>query len=523
MRRVALLLALTLWAWPAAAQVIVESDRIDATSVTLYRDPARGERPIRRGWPGGYALITETRTFSVPAGESVIRFVGVSQGMLPETAIVTGLPKGVKEKNRDARLLSPAALIDAYLKRSVTIRRTNRATGKATTADAVIQAGPGGGVVLTTDDGVEALGCSGLPEALRFPRVPADLSAKPTLSVITESAAPATVTVQLSYLAQGLDWSANYVARVSENGETLDLFAWLTVVNGGSQGFAVANTNAVAGAPNKERAAPLPTPPAPELHLQCWPMDGTSTHPSWGIDRDVPEALPAPMAMSAAYAEDVVVTGQRVSARAPAAKAVMVAQQEELGDLKLYRVPEPVTVAAQSQKQVAMITQPNVRFERVYTGTFDQFDYDPATIRRQSVEAGRVLRTENLKARGLGLPLPAGAVVVFEEARGESLLVGESTLSDRAVGEEVELTTGTSSDVRYEVTALPPSKRLQPYSVEVTNARSTPETFEFVIPFEIASSSVKLVERKGRKAWRVTVPANGSAKLGFGLKLERAD
>lgn len=524
MRRLIISLLLALWAWPAAAQAIVESDRIDSISVTLYRDPNRNEGAIRRGWPGGYALITETRTFSVPAGESVIRFVGVSQGMLPESAIVTGLPRGVKEKNRDARLLSPAALVDAYLKRSVTVRRTNRATGKVTTVEGVIEAGPGGGVVLSTAEGVVALGCSGLPEGLTYPKVPADLSAKPTLSVITQSTAPATVTVQLSYIAQGLDWSANYVARVAENGETLDLFAWLTVVNGGSQGFAGARTNAVAGAPNKEAAAALPTPAAPDLQLQCWPTDITSTHPSWGIDRGMPEALPAPMAVAGYADSDIVVTAQRRSAKMQdvpmAVSAVMVAQQEELGDLKLYRVPEPVTVAAQSQKQVAMITQPNVKFERIYTGSFEQFDYDPATIQRGSHEAGRVLRTENLKAKGLGVALPAGGVVVFEQARGESLLVGESDLSDRAVGEEVELATGTSTDVRYEVTARPPSGRREPYEVEVTNARSTPEMFEFVIPYKVASSSAKLVERKGRKAWRVTVPANGTAKLSFALKLE---
>ncbi len=258
-------LSLLLAASPVAAQTLVESDRIDAVSVTLYRDPNRGAGAIPpRGWPGGYALITETRTIRVPAGKSVIRFVGVSEGMLPETAIVTGLPQQVNEKNRDARLLSPAALIDAYLKRRVTIRRTNRATGKVTEGEAIIQSGPGGGVLLTTAGGVEALGCSGLPEALSYPGVPADLSAKPTLSVTTDNAAAATVTVQLSYLAQGFDWSANYVAQVADDGETLDLFAWLTVANGGSQGFAGARTNAVAGAPNKERAAVLPKGPPPD-------------------------------------------------------------------------------------------------------------------------------------------------------------------------------------------------------------------------------------------------------------------
>jgi hypothetical protein len=521
MYRVLLWLGLMLVAAPAAAQPIVSSEKIDAISVTLYRDPQRGEAPIQAVWPGGYALITETRTISLPAGRSVIRFVGVSEGMMPETAIVTGLPRKVNEKNRDALLLSPSALVNAYLKRQVTIRRTNPATGKVTVGDAVIQSGPGGGVILTTADGVEALGCSGLPEGLSYAQVPDDLSAKPTLSVVTDNDAPATVKVQLSYLAQGLDWSANYVARVSDDGNTLDLFAWLTVVNGGSQGFAGASTNAVAGEPNKEAAAELPHGPQPELHLQCWPMDNTSTYPSWGIDKMVPPA-PAPM-MEAGFAGDIVVTASRMRSNnmdtPMAVAAVMVAQQEELGDLKLYRIPEPVTVAALSRKQVAMIDRHDVKFARIYTGDFTQFDYRPDG-KPESQEAQRVLRMENREAEGLGLPLPAGRVAVFENTRGESLLVGESSVTDKAIGEEVEFETGTTTDLRYTITARRYSGRREPYSVHVTNARATPETFELAIPYKIGSSSEKLIERKGRKTWRVTVPANGEARLDFTLKLE---
>jgi hypothetical protein len=525
MRRILLVLSLLSAASPAGAQTLVESDRIDAVSVTLYRDPARGEGAIPSGgWPGGYALVTETRTIRVPAGESVIRFVGVSEGMMPETAIVTGLPQQVGEKNRDARLLSPAALIDAYLKRRVTIRRTNRATGKVTEGEAIIQSGPGGGVLLTTAGGVEALGCSGLPESLRYPGVPADLSAKPTLSVTTDSAAAATLTVQISYLAQGFDWSANYVAQVAEDGETLDLFAWLTVANGGSQGFAGASTNAVAGAPHKEAAAVLPKGPAPELHLQCWPMDTTSTYPSWGIVQ-IP---PPPPAYEPRLAEDIVVSGSLQRMMAPPAPApmamaapVMMAQQEELGDLKLYRVPEPVTVAAQSRKQVAMIDRKKIPFTRVYTGIFRQFGYGPGNREVPTFEAARILRTRNVDERGLGLPLPAGRVAVFERARAESLLVGESDLADRAIGEEVEFATGQSSDLRYTIVARQPSKKRLPFAVEVTNARSTPETFEMPLPFTLASVDAKLIEHKGVKTWRATVPANGTARLDFALRLDK--
>jgi hypothetical protein len=129
---------------PATAQTIATSPKADSVTLTVYRAPYRGEAPINKNWPQGYALITETRTINIPAGESVIRFEGVSEGLFPETAIVTGLPKGVREKNRDARLLSPAGLVDAFLKREVKLSRTDKATGKTVEETAMVTAGPNG-------------------------------------------------------------------------------------------------------------------------------------------------------------------------------------------------------------------------------------------------------------------------------------------------------------------------------------------------------------------------------------------
>lgn len=516
MRRVALVLALALAAPSAMAQTRVDSDRVEAVSVTLYRDPYRGAGAIQPGWPGGYALITETRTLRLPAGPAVIRFIGVSEGMLPETAIVSGLPRPPREKNRDARLISPAALVDAYLKRRVTLKRTNRATGAVKIQDAVIQSGPNGGVLVTTREGVEALGCSGLPESLSYPRIPDDLSAKPSFSVITETETAATVTVQLSYLAQGFDWSANYVARMGEDGATLDLFAWLAVANGGSQGFVDSHTQAVAGGLHREGAALLPHGPASDLHLQCWPMDVTSTHPRWSIDR-----APPPPPMLEAVAFDMVVTDKRMRLAGlmaalpppPPPPVPMMAQQEELGDLKLYRIPEPVTVAAQSTKQVAMIDRKGVRFDTFYTGIFPGLDYG-ARSAVGSLATARVLRMQNRDTDGLGLALPAGGVAVFDAAaNGTPMLIGESKLRDRAIGDEVELGAGQSDEVRYVVTAAAPSRTRKPFAVRVTNARRDPATFEMLLPGKIASTSAALIERKGQKAWRVVVPANGETVL----------
>ena len=265
MRACALIFLALFGAPPVAAQIVTSVDTSNV-SVTIYRDPGRQEGAMNANWPGGYALISETRTLRIPKGDSMIRFEGVAEGMLPETAIVTGLPRGVREKNRDARLISPAGLVDAYLKRSVTLKRTNRQTGKVTEQQAIIQAGPNGGVIVESAGGVEALGCSGLPERMLYDGIPADLSAKPTLSVLTSSDAETQVTVQLSYLAQGFDWSAHYVATMADKGDTTSLFAWLTIANGGAQSFADAQLSVIAGQPNKERNAQPLAKPEPALY-----------------------------------------------------------------------------------------------------------------------------------------------------------------------------------------------------------------------------------------------------------------
>lgn len=522
MRAVALFLILLGWAASAPAQPVVSRDVSDV-SVTIYRAPNRASGGMNRNWPQGYALISETRTISIPAGESVVRFEGVAEGLLPETAIVTGLPNGVREKNRDARVISPAGLVDAYLKRSVRLKRTNRKTGKVTEQDAIVQAGPNGGVILQTAEGVEALGCSGLPERMLYPEVPADLSPRPTLSVLTSSDRAVTATVQLTYMAQGFDWSASYVARMDAVSGKMGLFAWLTVANGGVQSFRDARLQVVAGQPHKERnAAPLAQPRA-ALRLQCWPMDITSTHPKYVFTR-----LPWPQAeeeIMMESADSIVVTAQRrgrVSYASapppppppPPAPVAMVAQQEELGDLKLYRVPERVTVAAQAQKQVAMIDQSDAAFDRIYSVNAGSGspNYQPVPF---------LLRGKNSKEKGLGLPLPAGAVAIFETVDNRELLVGNADLADLAVDERVELPIGQSPDVQWRLTKVAENKKRQDWRVDLTNARPFPVRAEILVPYDLIDRPPDMERGRGGWVLPVTVPENGTASASYVVRLER--
>lgn len=511
MRGLALLILASIAAVPAQAGTVTSSE-VKAVSVTLYRDPARGQGAMNAANPGGYALITETRTITIPAGESNIRFEGVAEGMFPETAIITGLPGGVREKNRDARLISPAGLVDAYLARSVHLKRTNRQTGKVTEQDAVLRAGPYGGVVLETREGVEALGCSGLPERMLFDGVPDGLAAKPTLSVQTISERGVTVTVQLSYIAQGFDWSANYVAEVNEDGKTLDLFAWATIANGGAQSFVAANTQAVAGQPNKEANRQPPQPAPPALNLQCWPLDITSTHPRQYLYRIPPPPPPPSPIMLAApmemMSDNIIVTASRARGAPVAIQAV----QEELGDLKLYRIPEPVTIAAKSQKQVAMLQKTGVKFDRIYTASVTEFGDEPSAM-------PFLLRMKNVKDKGLGLPMPAGGVVLFEPVGGNLLLAGQDGVADRAIGDDVEFKVGSSPDVRAAIKPVINTPKKRSFRLTLTNARATAITAEILIPYELANTPKGLVRKNGGWMWRTTVPAGGEAGLEYDLKI----
>lgn len=252
MRAALLLIALTL-SGAAHAQPVVTSLAPNRLEVTVYRDPDRDDEAMDLDWLNGFALISERRRVTLQPGESVVRFEGVAGGIVPQSAIVTGFPDGVVERNRDAYLLSPATLLDRSLGRRVHLRRTSLATGRVHEQEALVRSGAGGAVVLETEDGVEALRCTGLAETIVYDEMPPDLSAKPTLAVRVRSTVPVEVEVTLSYLATGFDWQADYIADLSDDGRSMRLFAWLTLASTDKTSFPNADTQAVAGQVNYTR------------------------------------------------------------------------------------------------------------------------------------------------------------------------------------------------------------------------------------------------------------------------------
>jgi hypothetical protein len=224
----------------------------------------------------------------------------------------------------------------------------------------------------------------------------------------------------------------------------------------------------------------------------------------------------------------IVVTGARMLESVSPVTAVT-AQLEGLGDLKLYRIPVPVTVAANAQKQVALLHLEHVAFQHLYAASVaaDDDDDDP-------IQASILLRTKNVPEKGLGRPLPSGSIAVFEPVEGRPMLVGEAPVADTPVGQDLEIEVGESPDVSVVHEVLPDPKtgkkdkdgRPVRHRIVVSNARSVPIDLELRLNLDeeeygLTHASQKLGRKNGAALWVAHVPANGTARLAYQVERKK--
>lgn len=483
----------------ATAETVVDASAPVETRVTIYRTKDGDASPAIGSNLSGYALISETREVDLPAGQATIRFPGVAAGMLAESAVVSGLPVGVREKNLDAALLSPGRLYGGWFGRPVMVRRHDAKTGRLREERAVIRSGPDGAAIVETAAGFEALNCGPFKDSLAYPGVPQGLSSSPTLSIATEASSGGHARVTLSYLAWNFDWRADYVLDLSADGRHAMLNAWVTLASGDVTSFTDAQASVVAGNPDFDEKRGEGDDEAGAFTFRCFPASPP------------PEVAPPPppmMAYASAPEADIVVTAMR---------RVAVAKVEDLGDLKLYRLPLPTTVAARGQKQVALFAPRRIAVEQVFTADFGSDGDDNAP------DVGMVVRFRNRKQDGLGLALPKGAAGIFARRSGAELLLGQGQIIDRAVNERADIAYGTSSQVAVREIAVRRTKGAREMAVTVSNADPVPVSFEGVfanvVPGAVKDASASLVLRDGRRVWITTIPANGKKTLRYRLIL----
>jgi hypothetical protein len=445
----------------------------------------------------GYALISEVREVDLPAGPAVVRFPGVAAGMLAESVVVSGLPVGVREKNLDAQLLSPRHLYAGWFGRPVTLRRANL-DGTVREERAVIRSAPDGAAIVQTDHGFEAVTCGPFQDSLVYPGVPPGLFAVPTLSIATDAPQAMHVRLRLAYLAWDYDWRADYVLKLAPDQRHGELSAWITLASADVTSFPNASAAVVAGKPNfaEDRHDDAD---AGQMIFHCFlaavSRDRQLRMPPVPMMMAVPMPAPPP-------AMDIVVT----------ARKAVVAEVENLGDLKLYRLPQPTTVAARSQKQVALFEPRMIAVELVHTTELDaDFDEGPAHV---------VVRTRNRAHEGLGMALPAGHVRVLLDHGKDALVVGQGSVANRAINDRVDIHVAATPKVMVRRNAVDTrGAGWQAVTVTVSNANAFAVhylgTFKQTPPASIRASSAALGMEDGHRVWAVTVPAHGRATLRY--------
>lgn len=472
---------------PSVADVV--SAIVEATELTIYRDNERGTGPLslEESYSSGIAMITETRTIEIPSGHSTIQFRGVADGIVPQTATLQGVPATIVEANFDYNLLAPGSLIAKSLDRPVTMIRTNPATGAVEERRGVLRSGPQG-VLVDFGGEIEALNCSGLHERLVFTDIPASLTDTPTLSMTIRAASPGKYQVQLSYLALGMDWSADYTARIHPDGRSMDVSAWITLLNRNGSRFADAKTHVVAGTVSQDEDTEAPEIDVPSQSDRCWPIGDFQLPPESlpTSQRRFRRAAALPQSYDRAL-EEVMVTA-----------ANFTALTSELGDYKLYTLPFATTVEPRQMKQAQLLDRENVRFQRLYEYRVTQDnadDSDPGPARA-------LLRINNTKRMGLGLPLPSGTWRVMEMTDdGRQYFIGEHSLEDTPVDLPRDIELGAANDVTVATRIVEEGdeedEEYAVLEVEISNARPDAVDIE-ILHSQSEPDNVKVVKESHR-------------------------
>src|SRR6266852_1121916 len=199
-------------------------------------------------------LVRETRRLTLPTGQIALRFADVTAQIRPETVHLSSLtaPAALRilEQNYQYDLLNPAKLLDKFVGKEITLvlRRYQNNTESFEPVQATLMSNNGGQVWRI--NGQIVINPSNIAE-MRFPDLPKNLVATPTLVWDLDNNETGAQNVEASYLTNGMNWRADYVLLVNADDTKGDLQGWVTLTNASGSSFDDARLQLVAGDVNR--------------------------------------------------------------------------------------------------------------------------------------------------------------------------------------------------------------------------------------------------------------------------------
>jgi hypothetical protein len=432
------------------------------------------------------ALVRDVRQVALPSGALDLSLLDIAASVNPATVHVRSLSEpsklGVLEQNYQYDLLDPQRLLRKYVGREVTLVRTRQENG--TTRQEEVRA-----LLLAFNDApVWKIGneiVTGLnAEQYRFPEIPDNLRSRPTLVWKLENSGGRQHRIETSYLAGNMSWNADYVLTVARDDQHADLDGWVTVNNSSGTAYRNAHLQLVAGELNRV-----------------------------SDERQVAEM----MAKAA-----------RADVASPAAFA-----REAFSEYHLYSLTRRTTLQENETKQIALLSGTGTPVRKLFVVNGQQFYYrnrqNPGSPIKDSVEVFYTFRNDD--ASGLGMPMPAGVVRVYQaDSKGGLQFAGEDRIDHTPKDEDVTLKIGTAFDVVCERKQIDFEKIAEgvyemAYEITLRNHKATPITVQVNEPiagdWRMLTSTYPATKTEAWAArFEVPVAANGNSVLKYRVRVK---
>jgi hypothetical protein len=433
-------------------------------------------------------LVRETRMLQLPAGRASLRFADVAAQIRPETVHLVSLSAAdslnVLEQNYQYDLLNPTKLLDKYVGREVTLvlRRFENNTEVLTPVVAVLLSNNngqvwriGGQIVINPANIVET----------RFPDLPQNLVATPTLVWDIENGGGAGQTVEASYLTAGMNWRADYVLVVNADDTRGDVQGWVTLTNTSGAGFDDARLQLVAGNLNRVE--------------EGQDLDAVRSRPS-----DKPAIMGRPQFREQAFFE-----------------------------YHLYTLERPASIREQETKQLSLLESAGfeVAKEFVIDGLPEYYMNYNSPGQPIAQKVGVFVQFRNSTQNRLGMPLPAGTIRLYKkDDQGGQQFIGEDRIEHTPKDEDVRVKVGDAFDItaeRKQTDYKVISGQVTEYAYEITIRNHKQEPISVIVnepisgDWRIVSANFKAQKTEAFAArFRVPVAKDGEAKLVYRVRVK---
>jgi hypothetical protein len=448
-----------------------EKDQVDL-AVTVYNS--------------NLALVRDVRQIQLSPGVFPLHFEDVAASINPATVHFRSLTEPAKlkvvEQDYEYDLLEPAKLLQKYVGREVTLVRAEKDAGSTRWVEtkALLLSDNNGPVWKIGDEIVTGMSA----DSYRFPDLPGNLYSRPTLVWTLDNRGANAQKVEASYLTGNMSWKADYVLTVTRDEKTADLDGWVTLTNNSGVPYGNAKLQLVAG----------------EIHQ-----------------------------VAPAASKQMMANSLRMSSTAAAPQF----EQEAFSEYHLYSLERRTSIQNNESKQISLLSGTGVPVEKYLMVEGQAYYYrNPQAIGNAIPEPVKVYyRFKNEEKGGLGMPLPAGTVRVYQaDAKGGVQFVGEDNIQHTPKDETLKIYIGNAFDVvcdrkQTDYKKLASNLYEMEYEITLRNHKDGPVTVEVREPvggdWEVVNSNFKPEKLDSSTiGFQVPVEKDGAATLTYRVRVK---